>query len=145
MSSYIVEQAFLPNEYLTQHQDTLNSGQYGACCNFIGTMRDFNEGDDVCAMHLEHYPGMTEKFLQRIIDEAKQKFDIESCLIVHRVGDIAPNDTIVLTAAWSAHRGASFDACRYLIEELKHRAPFWKKEQLSDENTARWVDSNTKG
>lgn len=132
---------FDPWAELKAYEKTLEHAQYGACCNFVGSMRDFNEGDVVSKMTLEHYPGMTEKFLQTICDEAKQKWSILDCLIIHRVGDIHPNDSIVLTAAWSAHRGESFAACRYLIEELKHRAPFWKKENT--EKGDRWVSENT--
>jgi molybdopterin synthase catalytic subunit len=84
---------------------------------------------------------MTERHLHQICEEAKQRWDILDSLIVHRIGDIQPNDPIVLVAAWSAHRAAAFDACRYLIEELKTRAPFWKKEQLQE--ATRWVEHNT--
>ena len=114
---------------------------YGATAVFVGSMRDFNEGDDVQQMWLEHYPGMTEKHLQTIADEAMQKWDLLDVLLVHRVGEINPGDPIVLVAAWSAHRAAAFDASRYLMEELKSRAPFWKKEQL--DSSSRWVEKNT--
>ena len=114
----------------------------GACAVFVGTMRDFNEGDAVAGMTLEHYPGMTERALAAIAAEAQQRWPVNEILIVHRVGPIAPGDSIVLTAAWSAHREAAFAACRYLIEELKHRAPFWKKETLAA-GGARWVARNT--
>ena len=114
----------------------------GACAVFVGTMRDFNEGDAVAGMTLEHYPGMTERMLERIEADAHRRWPLNELLIVHRVGPIAPGDSIVLTAAWSAHREAAFAACRYLIEELKHRAPFWKKETLAA-GGARWVARNT--
>jgi molybdopterin synthase catalytic subunit len=114
----------------------------GACAVFVGTMRDFNEGDAVAGMTLEHYPGMTERALDGIAAEARQRWPIKDLLIVHRVGPIDLGDAIVLTAAWSAHREAAFAACRYLIEELKHRAPFWKKEALAGGST-RWVTRNT--
>lgn len=132
---------FDPWQELADYQQQLTAGKYGACCNFVGSMRDFNEGDDVSKMTLEHYPGMTEKFLQTICDEASAKWPLLDCLIIHRVGDINPNESIVITAAWSAHRDASFAACRYLIEELKHRAPFWKKERTKEGQ--RWVSENT--
>ncbi|MDH5392347.1 MAG: molybdenum cofactor biosynthesis protein MoaE [Gammaproteobacteria bacterium] len=132
---------FDPWQELQTFQHTIAAGKYGACCNFVGSMRDFNEGDTVSRMTLEHYPGMTEKFLQTICDEAREKWPLQDCLIIHRVGDINPNESIVLTAAWSAHRDASFAACRYLIEELKHRAPFWKKENTG--HGERWVSENT--
>ncbi|SMF97146.1 molybdopterin synthase subunit MoaE [Methylomagnum ishizawai] len=119
------------------------SGQYGATCAFVGTMRDFNEGDTVRAMTLEHYPGMTENQLGHILDEARRRWTFLDALVIHRVGDILPGQPIVLVAVWSAHRNAAFEACRYLMEELKHRAPFWKKETLAQGE--RWVERNTEG
>ena len=134
---------FDPREELAAYQQGVlgQRGKYGAVVSFVGTMRDFNDGRAVQAMTLEHYPGMTEKNLQRICAEARRQWDILDALIVHRVGEVRPNDPIVLVAVWSAHRAAAFDACRYLIEELKTRAPFWKKEQWHE--TARWVEHNT--
>lgn len=120
------------------------SAAFGATAAFVGTMRDFNEGDAVAAMTLEHYPGMTERHLAQIITEAKARWPVLECLIVHRVGAILPGEPIVLTAVWSAHRAAAFEACRFLMEELKHRAPFWKKERLAD-GSERWVEKNTPG
>ena len=120
------------------------SAEYGATDVFTGTMRDFNEGNTVSAMTLEHYPGMTENHLHAIIDEAHSRWDIIECLLVHRVGEIHPAETIMLAAVWSAHRREAFEACRYLVEELKHRAPFWKKEALASGET-RWVEDNTPG
>ena len=144
MSIEIRSQAFDPFEEIQSYQQAhIPAGKYGATASFIGTMRDFNEGDEVQKMTLEHYPGMTESYLNKICDEAKQRWNVIDCLIVHRVGDIAPNDPIVLTAVWSAHRAAAFDACRYLMEELKSRAPFWKKESLPDGH--RWIEKNTPG
>jgi molybdopterin synthase catalytic subunit len=119
------------------------AGQYGATTSFVGSMRDFNEGDEVAKMFLEHYPGMTEKVLEKLCDQAVADYPILDCLILHRVGDILPNEPIVLVAAWSAHRGAAFDAARFLIEKLKTDAPFWKKESISEGE--RWVEKNTKG
>ena len=116
----------------------------GATAVFVGSMRDLNEGDTVTGMTLEHYPGMTEKHLAAIIDEAKQRWNLVEGLIVHRVGAIAPTDAIVLTAVWSSHRKEAFEACRFLMEELKSRAPFWKKETLAD-GGERWVEKNTPG
>lgn len=115
--------------------------KYGATVTFVGTMRDFNEGDEVQGMMLEHYPGMTEKHLQAISEEARRRWDILDTLIIHRIGKILPDQPIVLVAVWSAHRAAAFDACRYLIEELKTRAPFWKQERLPE--GVRWVEHNT--
>ncbi len=147
MNNVIIQQApYDPWRLLAefQRQRFGDSAEYGATAVFTGTMRDFNEGDPVRAMTLEHYPGMTETQLQRLIDTAKNRWDVIDCLVVHRVGDIQPAETIVVTAAWSAHRNAAFEACRFLIEELKHNAPFWKKERLAD-GRQRWVERNTAG
>lgn len=139
----IKESAFEPYQRLLDYQAEAGfSGKYGATAVFVGSMREFNQGDDVEGMLLEHYPGMTEKYLQKISEEAASKWDILDSLIVHRVGEMRPNDPIVLVAVWSAHRAAAFDASRYLMEELKSRAPFWKKESLSKEHD-RWVEKNT--
>lgn len=144
MAVDIRSQSFDPWQEIQSYQHThIEAGKYGATASFVGTMRDFNEGDSVHAMTLEHYPGMTESYLEKICDEAKSRWDIIDCLIVHRVGEMLPNDPIVLTVVWSAHRAAAFDACRYLMEELKSRAPFWKKENL--EQGHRWVEKNTPG
>jgi molybdopterin synthase catalytic subunit len=125
-------------------EDVLQArAKYGATVTFVGTMRDFNEGDEVHGMMLEHYPGMTEKHLQAISEEARRRWDILDTLIIHRIGRILPDQPIVLVAVWSAHRAAAFDACRYLIEELKTRAPFWKQERLPE--GVRWVEHNTPG
>ncbi len=138
----IQPQPFEPYTRLQQYQQQADfAGRYGATAVFVGSMREFNQGDDVEAMWLEHYPGMTEKYLQKISEEAAQKWDILDSLIIHRVGEMHPNDPIVLVAVWSAHRAAAFDASRYLMEELKSRAPFWKKETLPEKT--RWVDKNT--
>ncbi|EIJ42999.1 molybdopterin converting factor, large subunit [Beggiatoa alba B18LD] len=140
----ITEQAFNPWAELQAYEQSLQAlhGQCGAAAVFVGTMRDFNEGDGVKAMFLEHYPQMTEKYLQKISLQALNEFSLLDTLIIHRVGEILPNDTIVLTAAWSAHRAAAFAGCRLLIESLKTQAPFWKHETLND-NTMRWVEKNT--
>ena len=115
----------------------LVKGKHGACASFVGTMRDVNAGDKVHSMSLEHYPEMTQQFLDTICTEAARRWNLVDCLIVHRYGDIKPGEPIVLTAAWSAHRAEAFEACRFLIEELKARAPFWKKE--ATEKGERWV------
>jgi molybdopterin synthase catalytic subunit len=127
-------------ELFQQSHPELN-GKFGATSIFIGTMRDFNNGNDVSAMTLEHYPAMTQKHLEEISQEAKQKWGLLEILVIHRFGDIKPNDPIVLLAVWSAHRGDALQASRYLIEELKMRAPFWKKEKL--DRKERWVEKNT--
>jgi molybdopterin synthase catalytic subunit len=143
MTVEIHPQAFDPWRVMQQYQQQIAKGKYGACASFIGSMRDFNEGDTVNSMTLEHYPGMTEKHLEKICDDAKKRWQIIDCLIVHRVGAMQPNDPIVLTAVWSAHRGDAFEACRFLMEELKSRAPFWKKESL--QQGERWVDVKGQG
>lgn len=142
----ICTDSFDPWQELQAYQTatTQMTGQFGATNIFIGTMRDFNQGDMVKSMHLEHYPGMAEKYLEKTIDAATQQWAIIDSLIVHRVGEVYPNQPIVLVAVWSAHRGDAFDACRYIMEELKTNAPFWKKEQLG-ENRSRWVESNSAG
>lgn len=146
----ILHSAFDPWKAISQHQQQMQrEGQYGACATFIGTMRDVNEGDTVNAMELEHYPGMTEKHLQKIVAQAKEKWSLIDTLIIHRVGELLPNDPIVLVAVWSVHRKDAFEACRFMMEDLKSKAPFWKKERLtSDDQQAkknRWVDKNTSG
>jgi molybdopterin synthase catalytic subunit len=142
MTVKICDTAFDPfiEIQIVQNQLTLN-GKFGATSIFIGTMRDFNEGDDVQAMMLEHYDGMTQKQLAKIIAAAKTQWEVLNCLIVHRVGKILPNEPIVLVAVWSAHRSEAFDACRYLMEELKANAPFWKLETLAT-NETRWVSNH---
>lgn len=111
----------------------------GAVCSFIGTVRDRNEGQSVSAMELEHYPGMTEKAIEAMIDEAHRRFDILGTRVVHRVGLLMPLEQIVLVVVSSAHRGQSFQACEFLMDYLKTQAPFWKKEQTPE--GARWVDA----
>jgi len=113
--------------------------QVGAVCSFIGTVRDRNEGSDVRTMELEHYPGMTEKSIEAMIDEAMRRFDIFGARVIHRVGLLHPLDQIVLVAVTSAHRGESFQACEFLMDYLKTQAPFWKKEDTPE--GARWVDA----
>ena len=111
----------------------------GAVCSFIGTVRDRNDGSAVSAMELEHYPGMTEKAIEEMIDEAARRFDIRAARVIHRVGPLAVQDQIVLVAVTSAHRGQSFQACEFLMDYLKTQAPFWKKE--STPAGERWVDA----
>ena len=141
----ILHSAFDPWVYLSEHQQraTCRAGQFGATAVFVGTMRDFNEDESVKGMLLEHYPGMTENYLEKISREAVQRWGLIDSLIVHRVGQLLPGEPIVLVAVWSAHRKAAFEASRYLMEELKSKAPFWKQEQL--EAGARWVQGNTPG
>ena len=111
----------------------------GAVCSFVGTVRDRNEGDAVATLELEHYPGMTEKSIEAMIDAAMARFDIYAARVVHRVGLLQPLDQIVLVAVTSAHRGESFQACEFLMDYLKTQAPFWKKEVTPA--GSRWVEA----
>ena len=111
----------------------------GAVCSFIGTVRDRNDGSAVASMELEHYPGMTEKAIEAMIDEAHRRFDILGARVIHRVGLLQPLDQIMMVAVTSAHRGESFQACEFLMDYLKTQAPFWKKEDTPE--GARWVDA----
>jgi molybdopterin synthase catalytic subunit len=113
----------------------------GAIASFVGVVRDLNEGADVADMTLEHYPGMTEKALEKIVGEARARWDIYDALVVHRVGTLKPTDQIVLVVVASAHRGEAFQACEFLMDYLKTRAPFWKKEKTPE--GGRWVDART--
>ena len=111
----------------------------GAVCSFVGTVRDRNDGLTVSSMELEHYPGMTEKAIEAMMDEACGRFDIFGVRVIHRVGLLQPLDQVVMVAVTSAHRGESFKACEFLMDYLKTQAPFWKKEQTPE--GARWVDA----
>lgn len=111
----------------------------GAVCSFVGTVRDRNEGDQVATLELEHYPGMTEKSIEAMIDAAMARFDIFAARVIHRVGLLQPLDQIVMVAVTSAHRGESFQACEFLMDYLKTQAPFWKKEETP--GGSHWVDA----
>ncbi len=111
----------------------------GAVASFVGIVRDLNDGDAVATLTLEHYPGMTEKSLEDIVAQAQQRCDIYDALVVHRVGTLQPLDQIVLVVVTSAHRGESFRACEFLMDYLKTRAPFWKKEVTPQ--GSRWVEA----
>ena len=119
----------------------LRAGQsgLGALVSFVGTVRDMNDGASVAEMELEHYPGMTEKALADILDQANARWPLLGALVVHRVGPLLPCEQIVLVACGAAHRGVAFAACEFIIDYLKTDAPFWKKEQTPD--GARWVDA----
>jgi molybdopterin synthase catalytic subunit len=132
----LFDQAFDPANEIS-HLTGSNKAM-GAIVSFIGTMRDFNEGDQISAMHLEHYPGMTEKALKKIAEEAHQRWQLGDVSVFHRVGLIQPGEPIVLVAVTSPHRGEAFQACEFVIDFLKTRAPFWKKEALPDGE--RWVN-----
>jgi len=141
----------MPARVTIQHEDfdlgaevaALRAGDpaVGAVASFIGTVRDRNGGGagEVAAMELEHYPGMTEKAIEAMIDEAVARFGIRAARVVHRVGPLLPGDQIVLVAVSSAHRGQAFQACEFLMDYLKTQAPFWKKETTAE--GARWVDA----
>jgi len=111
----------------------------GALASFVGLVRDINDGSSVSEMTLEHYPGMTEKALEEIVCEAKSRWEIYDSLVIHRVGPLRPCDQIVLVAVTSAHRGEAFAACEFIMDYLKTRAPFWKREATPE--GARWVDA----
>jgi len=113
----------------------------GAVASFIGTVRDLNDGEGVSTLTLEHYPGMTERSLEDICAQAKARWNVIDTLVVHRVGELNPQDQIVLVAVTSAHRGEAFSACAFIMDYLKTQAPFWKKELTP--RGARWVDART--
>jgi molybdopterin synthase catalytic subunit len=111
----------------------------GAVVGFVGTVRDMNDGAQVSEMELEHYPGMTERALEDIVEQAKGRWPLSGALVVHRVGPLLPREQIVLVAVSAAHRGEAFAACEFIIDYLKTDAPFWKKEATPQ--GARWVDA----
>ncbi|WP_291991393.1 molybdopterin synthase catalytic subunit MoaE [Candidatus Accumulibacter sp. ACC007] len=113
--------------------------QIGALASFVGLVRDTNDGAGVCEMTLEHYPGMTEQALAEIVAEARRRWAIIDALVIHRVGRLVPSDQIVLVAVAGAHRGEAFAACEFIMDYLKTRAPFWKREVTPA--GARWVDA----
>ncbi|MBA4743125.1 MAG: molybdopterin synthase catalytic subunit MoaE [Azoarcus sp.] len=113
--------------------------QVGALATFTGLVRDMNDGSDVHAMTLEHYPGMTETALEDIVEQARDRWDIDGVRVIHRFGRLMPGDQIVFVAVTSAHRGESFAACEFIMDFLKTRAPFWKREETPE--GARWVDA----
>jgi molybdopterin synthase catalytic subunit len=111
----------------------------GAVASFVGLVRDANEGDAVGAMTLEHYPGMTEKSIAEIVGEAQNRWKIAGATVIHRVGTLRPGEQIVLVVVASAHRGDAFEACEFIMDYLKTRAPFWKKEATGAGE--RWVEA----
>ncbi|MHB1092989.1 molybdopterin synthase catalytic subunit MoaE [Thiobacillus sp.] len=111
----------------------------GAIASFVGLARDMNEGNGIQAMVLEHYPGMTEKVLAGLVDEARSRWALLDVTLIHRVGRLLPGDSIVLVAVASSHRGEAFSACEFIMDYLKTQAPFWKKEET--EEGACWVDA----
>ena len=144
MGIEILEHPFDPWQAVADYRSNhLARSKSGASAVFVGTMRDFNEGDDVQAMVLEHYPGMTENQLQALVSQSMSAHNLDDALVIHRVGELKPGEDIVLVATFSAHRKAAFDACREIMEALKSTAPFWKKEILA--SGERWVEKNTAG
>lgn len=139
MNVRVASAAFDPGAEL----NALHAAQLGigAVVGFVGYVRDFNDGQDVHGMFLEHYPGMTEKALQKIVVEAEQRWPLLRVEIVHRVGQLPPGEPIVFVGTASAHRQAAFDACNFIMDFLKTRAPFWKKEDTPD--GARWVQGRS--
>ena len=121
--------------------DSLTSGRrdVGAVASFVGLVRDANDGASVSGMTLEHYPGMTEKALEDICAQAHARWDLTDTLVIHRVGALKPGERIVLVGVTSAHRGEAFAACEFIMDYLKTRAPFWKREDTSA--GARWVEA----
>ena len=111
----------------------------GAVAAFIGAVREVNDAAAVSALTLEHYPGMTEKALEEIVADARARFEILDALVIHRVGELKPTDQIVLVVVTSAHRGEAFEACRFLMDYLKTKAPFWKRESTPAGD--RWVEA----
>lgn len=143
MTTHILNEVFHPYQWLSEFAENMPAGRDGAAASFIGTMRDFNDDASVTKMTLEHYPAMTTNYLNKLERQAREKWPLTDCLIVHRVGDIEIGQAIVLIGCWSAHRRAALDACAWLIETLKYNAPFWKKETRADGE--HWVQCNTDG
>ncbi|MFN3751492.1 MAG: molybdopterin synthase catalytic subunit MoaE [Thiobacillus sp.] len=121
--------------------DAMRAGRtdIGAIASFVGLARDINDGSGVAAMTLEHYPGMTEKALSKLVDDANARWTLQDVTVIHRIGRLLPGDPIVLVAVASRHRGEAFAACEFIMDFLKTQAPFWKKEETPD--GARWVEA----
>jgi len=120
-----------------------SSGAIGAIVTFVGLVRDINEGNGVMSLTLEHYPGMAEKEIERIVAEARQRWSLEAVRVVHRVGELKPMDNIVFVGVASRHRGDAFKGCEFIMDYLKIRAPFWKKEvqkQTEGNLSQKWLD-----
>ncbi len=122
-----------------EYQKLAQGSSAGAVVTFVGKVRDMNLGDNVIGLSLEHYPGMTEKSLSEICDQAEQRWPLLGIKVIHRVGDLDIGDQIVLVGVASAHRGAAFEACEFIMDYLKTQAPFWKKERTTEQT--RWVES----
>lgn len=137
MHAYIAIQDQPLDTMEQERQLRAGNPRIGALVTFLGLMRDINEDDEVRSMTLEHYPGMTEKALGAIVEEASERWNLEGVRVIHRVGELHPEDPIVLVSVASRHRGDAFRACEFIIDYLKTRAPFWKKEQTA--TGERWV------
>lgn len=144
-----MSEATMTDRILVQRADFSLADEYarlatradsGAIVTFVGKVRDFNQGEEVKGLALEHYPGMTEKALADIVQEARRRWPLQECTLIHRIGELWLGDQIVLVAVSSAHRDAAFDACHFIMDFLKTRAPFWKKE-LTAEGEQRWVEA----
>lgn len=123
-----------------EYQALLSSHRCGAVAQFVGVMRDYNDGDDVLAMELEHYPGMTERSIEAIIERATLRWSLLSVAVIHRVGPLLPGENIVFVGVSAMHRHAAFAACEFIMDFLKSEAPFWKKERRKD-GSDYWVDA----
>ena len=133
--SILVEDFVVGDEYQALAEGTAA----GAVVIFVGKVRDLNLGDNVTGLSLEHYPGMTEKSLIEICDQAEQRWPLLNVRVIHRIGDLDIGDQIVFVGVSSAHRAAAFEACEFIMDYLKTKAPFWKKERTTTET--RWVES----
>ncbi len=145
MKVQILTEYFDPWQLVHDYQAQTHLSGYGATTVFVGTMRDFNQGDAVISMQLEHYPQMTQAYLEEVTKRISQKYQLDDVLLIHRIGEIKPNEAIVLVAVWSRYRREAYLANREIMEELKSYAPFWKKEKLAGGEflTERWVEKNT--
>ena len=141
----LFDKLFDPWQWVQAYQDQQDhlGHNFGATSVFVGTMRDFNEDEDVQSMFLEHYPGMTEKSLRDIIESAMNQWDVIDINIAHRVGNIFPGEPIVCVVVWSVHRKEAYEANRMIMEVLKSNTPFWKKEKRQKGD--KWVEKNTEG
>ena len=142
MAVVLMTSAFSPYQYLEQYQARhIRSGEHGAAVTFAGSLRDMHDDFSVQSMTLECYEAMAKKEIEQVCDEAASRWSIGDSLVVHRHGRVAAGEVLVLIAVWSLHRQPAFDACRFIIHHLKHKAPFWKQEH--NEQGSRWLDSNT--
>jgi molybdopterin synthase catalytic subunit len=140
----IINEEFDPWQKLVEYKRSQlkEKNNIGACSVFLGTMRDINSGDAIKSMELQHYPDMTEGYLEKIVQNATKKYKIIDSIVLHRVGLVNPSDPIVLVASWSEHRDEAFEATRQIMEALKSEAPFWKKE--ATDKGFRWVEPEMK-